>query len=141
MISLFVSIGTLAIGQSNLQKGVSLYESRKFNDAAKSLESVPKSSSDYASAQFFLGRIAYDNKEYDEAVDRFKTATEKNPVNGEYFNWLGDAYAGVGSTSSFFTQMSVGPKALRAWERAAQLNPKIINRPNSSVAGRTKRKQ
>ena len=114
-------------GQGNLQQGIALYQSKKPDEAAKSLRSIEKSSTDYGTAQYYLGRISYDKKEYDDAVDYFKVATEKSPANGEYFNWLGDAYSGVGSESSFFTQMSVGPKALRAWEKAAQLNPKIIN--------------
>lgn len=123
--SVFVSI--LTQGQSNIQKGITLYQSKKLDDAVKLFKAIENSSDDYASAQYYLGRIAYDKKEYDDAVDYFKLATEKSPANSEYFNWLGDAYSGVGSESSIFTQMSVGPKALRAWEKAAQLNPKIIN--------------
>lgn len=123
--SLLVSI--LTQGQNNIQKGITLYQSKKLDDAVKSFKAIEKASDDYASAQYYLGRIAYDKKEYDDAVNYFKIAIEKSPGNGEYFNWLGDAYSGVGSESSIFTQMSVGPKALRAWEKAAQLNPKIIN--------------
>lgn len=123
--SLFIS--SLTQGQSNIQKGISLYQSKKWDEATQSFKMVEKTSSDYGTAQYYLGRIAYNKKEYDDAVDYFKAATEKTPTNGEYFNWLGDAYSGVGSEASFFTQMSVGPKALKAWEKAARLNPKIIN--------------
>lgn len=123
--SLFIS--SLTQGQSNIQKGISLYQSKKWDEATQSFKMVEKTSSDYGTAQYYLGKIAYDKKEYDDAVDYFKAATEKSPANSEYFNWLGDAYSGVGSESGIFTQMSVGPKALRAWEKAARLNPKIIN--------------
>lgn len=124
---LLASITLVVHGQSNLEKGITLYQSKRIEEAVKSFRIIEKSSGDYGAAQFYLGRIAYDKKEYDDAVDYLKVATEKNPTNGEYFNWLGDAYSGVGSESSIFTQMSVGPKALKAWEKAAQLNPKIIN--------------
>lgn len=124
---LLASLTFMAHGQSNLQKGITLYQSKKLEEATKSFKGIEKTSADYGAAQYYLGRIAYDKKEYDDAVDYFKIATEKNSTNGEYFNWLGDAYSGVGSESNVFTQMSVGPKALRAWEKAAQLNPKIIN--------------
>jgi tetratricopeptide (TPR) repeat protein len=120
-------ISFITQGQSNLQKGISLYQAKNLEDAAKTFKSIDNSSRDYDAAQYYLGRIAYEKKDYDDAVDYFKVATAKSPTNGEYFNWLGDAYSGVGSKSSIFTQMSVGPKALRAWEKAAQLNPKIIN--------------
>ncbi len=123
--SLFISF--LTRGQSKIQKGISLYQSNKLDEATQSFKMIEKTSGDYGAAQYYLGRIAYDKKEYDDAVDYFKVATDKSPANGEYFNWLGDAYSGVGSESSIFTQMSVGPKALRAWEKAAQLNPRILN--------------
>jgi tetratricopeptide (TPR) repeat protein len=124
---LAMSIAWVASAQSILQKGVTLYDSKKLDEATKSFGSVEESSKDYGAAQYYLGRIAYDKKEYEDAVDYLKVATEKNPTAAEYFNWLGDSYAGVGSNSSVFTQMSVGPKAIRAWEKAADLNPKIIN--------------
>jgi tetratricopeptide (TPR) repeat protein len=111
---LLASVTLTVYGQSYLQKGTSLYESKKLDEAAKSFESVERSSGDYGNAQYYLGRISYDKKEYDDAVDYFKVATEKKPTNGEFFNWLGDAYAGVGSESGLFTQMSVGPKAMKA---------------------------
>lgn len=122
-----LSIVTVVFGQNNLQTGISFYESKRFEDATKTLKTIEKSASEYGIAQYYLGRIAYEKKQYYDAVDYFKLATEKNPANGEYFNWLGDAYSGVGSESSILTQMSVGPKALRAWEKAAQLDPGIIN--------------
>lgn len=121
----FISFFTQS--QSNIEQGISLYQSKKMDEATKSFKMIEKTSGDYGTAQYYLGRIAYEKKEYDDAVDYFKAATEKTPTNGEYFNWLGDAYSGVGSESSIFTQMSVGPKALKAWENATKLNPKIIN--------------
>jgi tetratricopeptide (TPR) repeat protein len=127
VIALFASITFHVHAQSPLQKRITLYQSQKLDEAAKSFETIDKSSADYGAAQYYLGRISYEKKEYDDAVDYLKVATEKNPTNGEYFNWLGDAYAAVGSESSMLTQMSVGPKAIKAWEKAAQLNAQIIN--------------
>lgn len=125
-IALLVLIVGQSNGQTPLKNGIALYQSKKLDDATKSFESVEKSAGDYATAQYYLGKIAYDKKEYDDAVDYFEEATELSPSNGEYFNALGDAYAGVGSESNLFTQMSVGPKAMKAWEKAAALSPTII---------------
>lgn len=121
-------------GQSMAEKGKALYLSKRYDEAKKALESIQKNSSDYGAAQYYLGRIAYDKKEYDDAADYFETATEANPNNGDYFNWLGDAYSAIGSEASFFTQMSVGPKALSAWEKAAKLDSKNI-RVRASLVG------
>lgn len=127
LLTCLLFVSALTRGQGSIQKGVTLYQSKKLDDAAMEFKAIKNSSGDYSAAQYYLGRIAYERKEFDDAVDYFKAATEKSPANDNYFNWLGDAYSAVGSKASIFTQMSVGPKALRAWEKAAQLSPKNIN--------------
>src|SRR5258708_1984701 len=81
----------------------------------------------FAQSSVDKGKVFYEAKKYPEAADYFKMATEHNPNEGEYFNWLGDAYAAIGEHANVFRQMSVGPKALRAWEMAAKLDAKIID--------------
>jgi tetratricopeptide (TPR) repeat protein len=125
LVALTLTISGHPQAQS-LEKGKALYASGKNDVAEKELKLVQKNSSDYGPAQYYLGRIAYDKKEYDDATDYFKVAAEANPNNGDYFNWLGDAYAAVGGESGILTQMSVGPKALRAWEKATKLDSKNI---------------
>jgi tetratricopeptide (TPR) repeat protein len=73
MVLLFSSVGLF--GQTAVNRGKALYESKKYEEAEKILEAIPKKTSDYAAAQYYLGRIAFDKKEYDDAVDYFKEAT------------------------------------------------------------------
>lgn len=119
-------LSPLLFAQST-QKGRELFEAKKFAEAENIFKSINRQSKEYATAQYYLGRIAFDKKEYDNAVEYFKVATEVNPKEGDYFSWLGDTYAAIGSDASFFTQMSVGPKALRSWEKAAALDAKNIS--------------
>jgi tetratricopeptide (TPR) repeat protein len=123
-LSLLVAFA--ADGQSHLANGISQYQSGNYANAAKSFESVSEKSREYAEARYYLGRIAYDEKEYDDATDFFIDATEVNPQSGDYFAWLGDTYAAIGTNGNLFTKMSVGPKALKSWEQAAALDPKNI---------------
>ncbi len=125
LIVLIISIFNL-FGQSGMDKGKIFYESKKYDEAEKVLKTVTEKNSDYAAAQYYLGKIALDKKEYDAAADFFEEATESNPKSSEYFNALGDAYAAIGGESGMLKQMSVGPKALSAWEKAAELDPKNI---------------
>lgn len=118
---------TCLFGQSSIDKGKALYDSKKYPEAEKIFNAVPEKTSDYAAAQYYLGRIAFDKKEYDDAADYFEEATERNPKEGDYFNWLGDTYATIGEHANMFRQMSVGPKALRALEMATKLDAKNIN--------------
>lgn len=113
-------------GQSSMDKGKALYETKKYPEAEKVFNAVPEKTSDYAGAQYYLGRISFDKKEYEDAADYFKKATEANPKESNYFNFLGDAYSSIGANANVFRQMSVGPKALKAWEMAAQLDDRNI---------------
>jgi tetratricopeptide (TPR) repeat protein len=113
-------------GQSPIDIAKTLYESKKYPEASKLLETVSEKTSDYAAARYYLGRIAFDQKKYDDAADYFEEATEHNIKSGDYFNWLGDAYANIGKDANIFTQMSVGPKAMKAWEKATKLDAKNI---------------
>ncbi|MBL7846528.1 MAG: tetratricopeptide repeat protein [Cyclobacteriaceae bacterium] len=134
LLVVMMMLTTQAVAQPNIDKGKELYSSKKYKEAENVFQAVQKNSPDFAAAQYYLGRIAYDKKEYDDAADYFEKSTEADPGNGDYFAWLGDAYSGIGSKAGFFTQMSVGPKALRAWEKAAKLDPKNISARASLVS-------
>lgn len=120
-------------GQSLVDRGKVLYESKKYPDARKVFELVKENTNGYPEAKFYLGRIAYDQKEYDDAVEYFEEATELNTKSGEYFNFLGDALAASGADASMFKQMSIGPKAIKAWEEAARLDSKNMRARYSLV--------
>jgi len=53
------SLTLMVQGQSNFQKGMTLYQSKKLEEAVKSLKLIEKTSGDYGTAQYYLGRIAY----------------------------------------------------------------------------------
>jgi tetratricopeptide (TPR) repeat protein len=118
---------TCLLGQSSLDKGKVFYEAKKYPEAENIFKSVSEKTADYAAAQYYLGRIAFAKKEYDDAVDYFEKAKELNPNDATNFNWLGDTYATIGKDANLFKQMSVGPKALHAWEKATQLDSKNIS--------------
>lgn len=124
---LYILLTTLASGitafaQPEFETGKAAYTAKKYAEAEKALKAVSIKSSNYAAAQYILGRMAFDLKKFDAAADYFEEATERNPSVGDYFSWMGDTYAAIGADAGFFTQMSVGPKALRAWEKATQLD-------------------
>lgn len=110
------------IGQSSLDKGKVFYESKKYLEAEKIFKSVTRKTSDYASAQYYLGRMAFDKKAYGNAVDYFKEATEANSGQAVYFHELGNAYAEVAKESNVFTQAIMASKVRNAWEKAIELD-------------------
>jgi tetratricopeptide (TPR) repeat protein len=120
-------IATGTIAQSITGQAKMLFEQHKYDQVKKLLSPVDDDAPDYSAAKYYLGRVAYEEKKFDDAVDYFEEATEVNTKEGDYFMWLGNAYSAVGSNANMFKQMSVGPKALKALEKATQLDAKNID--------------
>lgn len=123
---LFMLLPAALFGQS-VQKAKALYESGKPAEAEKLLKAVKDESKEFAEAQYYLGRIAYDKKEYDDASDYFEEATEANDKNSGYFEWLGNTYGMIAKDANVVRQGFLAPKMKAAWEKAVTLDPKNID--------------
>jgi tetratricopeptide (TPR) repeat protein len=124
---LLITVPLFLNGQSKVEKAKALYENKKYEEASKLLKGVLKNDKDYAAAQYYLGRLSYDAKKYDDAVDYFEKATEANNKIAEYFNWLGDTYGTIAQNANMVRQGFLAPKMKNAWETAVALDPKNIN--------------
>lgn len=123
----------ISFAQTSLDKAKSLYESKNFIEAEKILKSIPERSTDYAASRFYLGRVAFDKKDYDAASDYFEDATKANSKESEYYQWLGDTYGSIAQNANVFKQGLLAPKMKNAWEQAIALDAKNINARNSLI--------
>ena len=128
----FTTIIVLANGQTTLEKGKKLYEDKKFAEAQKLLKTVDDDHSDYAGAQYYLGRIAFDENKYDDAADYFEEAVDTNENVAEYQNWYGNALGNIARDANMVRQGMLAPKMKNAWEKAVALNPQYID-PRQSL--------
>ena len=110
----------------DLDKGTKLYKSNKYDEAAKVLERISSRSAEYGKAQYLLGRIAFDQNDFDESVDFFKEAVEKEPT-AENYTWLGNAYGRYTQGLSKIRQGMVAPKIKKNYEKALELDPNAID--------------
>lgn len=123
----------ISFAQTSLEKAKSLYDTKKYTEAEKVLKSVSEKSTDYAAARYYLGRVAFDKKDYDAASDYFEEATKANGKESEYYQWLGDTYGSIAQDANVFKQGLLAPKMKNAWEHAIALDPKNINARNSLI--------
>lgn len=124
--ALFLFVGLSAYGQAS-EQGKRLYEQKKYADAIAVLEKVDEDDADYAAAQYYLGRIAFDQKNYDDASDHFEEATEaKNGEKSEYYMWLGDTYGTIAGEANVIKQGMLAPKMKNAWEKSIALDSKNL---------------
>ena len=56
-----------------------LYESRKLPEALAIVNKVTEGDKDYPASQYWLGRIAFDERRYDDAAEFFEEAADKDP--------------------------------------------------------------
>jgi len=123
----------LAVGQSSIEKVKTLYESNKPEEAQKILKTISDKSRDYADARYYLGRIAFDKKEFDDAADFFEEAIDKNDKVADYHNWLGNTYGTIARDANMIKKGMLAPKMKRAWEHTIELDAKNIDARTSLI--------
>ena len=112
-----------SLAQTTIEKGVVFFSEKKFNEAVKIFKTVKERQTDYADAQYYLGRISYNNKNWDEAVAYLEKAIEINKKVADYHFWLGNAYGSQAQEANFFKQGILAPKVKAEFEKTVQLDP------------------
>jgi tetratricopeptide (TPR) repeat protein len=119
---------------AQVDKGKSLYEAKKYAEAEKLLKAVPEKVNGYAAAQYYLGRIAFDKRDYEAAAEYFNEATDVDPKQADYYNGLGDAYAAIATNANVFRQAGLAVKVKNAWEKAVELDPTKVEARASLIS-------
>lgn len=130
---LFILLATASVFGQSVITGKQLWEQKKYVEARKQLLAIKKDNKDYAAAQYYLGRVAFDEKKYDEAEEFFETAIDTNNKVAEYHTWYGNTLGTIASDANIFRQASLGPKMKSAWEKAVELDPKTVDARESLI--------
>jgi tetratricopeptide (TPR) repeat protein len=115
-----------SFGQLPTEKARVLFESHKYSEAKAILVTVKTNNGQFAEAQYLLGRIATEEKNYDQAIIYFEKSVEFNPRIAEYHNWLGVMYGVIAIDSNPFRQAMLAPKIKNEFEKAAAIDPSNI---------------
>ena len=123
----FLFLSIYAHGQTKIEQVINLFEQKKYNQIKKILTPIDEKNSDYAAAQYYLGRVSYQEENYDDASDYFEEAVDTNDKVADYHYWLGNAYAALAQNSNMLKQGMLAPKMKKAWENAIALDTKNID--------------
>ncbi len=121
---IFFSVALFA--QTKIESAKKLFEEKKFAEAKKILTPIKEESADYDKAQYYLGRIAFEEKLYDAATDYFEQAVEANDKVADYHSWLGNTYGVIAQNANVIKQGMLAPKMKKEWEKAISLNPQEL---------------
>ena len=124
---LSLSVACSAFAQS-LDDGFALFNKGKFGEAKAVYENILKHEEKTAEAHFRLGLILltrqYRNE--DDAVDHMERAVELSSSNADYYYGLGAAYGTKAQNAGVLKQAFIAPKVKKAFEKAVELNPKLV---------------
>lgn len=97
-----------------------LYRQTEYAGAIEALRAVPAGN---AAADALLGKAYYMEGRYKEAVTSLEKAVAEEPLNSDYYDWLGKAYGRLAEGSSFLSALGNARKTVRAFEKAVVLDP------------------
>ena len=129
IVVLTIAAGAFAADLDRAQK---LYDR---TDYPAALEVLAKSSEPRNGATWELaGKAQYQLGEYKKAIEAFEKATQAEPNNSRYHNWLGRAWGRRAETSNPLAAPGHASKARQSFERAVQLNPSDQDAVNDLLA-------
>lgn len=130
LLLLFISSSLFA---QTVDRAKTLWESKNLAEAKRLLTTVKKGNKEFAAAQYYLGRIAFDEKDYDAAEEYFEEAIDVNDKVAEYHTWYGNTLGTLAADANLFKQAMLGPKMKSAWEKAVELDPKTVDARESLI--------
>lgn len=118
--------GPAAFAQDDLQTGVQLFEAGQLVEARQFFEALHQQQPTNTSVPFYLGRIAYAEKNYEQAIPWFEEAVDGEQCNADYHVWLGRAYglhAEQISTFRMVRKVSLVKRVRTHFEKAVSCDP------------------
>ena len=119
----FSCIADISYANDTPVSGKQLFETRQFDAARQFFEFLVATSPTNAIGFFYLGRIAFEEKHYQQAVERFEQAVLLDHTNSNYHLWLGRAYGYLARESSILWQLPRALKVKEHFEKAVDLDP------------------
>jgi Tfp pilus assembly protein PilF len=128
LILMIILLGaTVAKAQNDLQKGIEIFNKKNYYGAKMFFNEYLESNEKSAEAYYYLGRIAMEEKDLEQATEYFDEAVDIEGNKSEYQTWKGIAYIQLLSTVDFMKQGLYALRALNALETAVELDPDNVD--------------
>ncbi len=121
------SLGFAAFDPAAFNAAVELYNQHKPLEAQRAFEALVPANPDNADIQFYLGRLALQRGDADQAVACLEKTVALKPDDARFHLRLGDAYGIAAQKAGLFSQMSLARKCKTEYEKAVELDPKNID--------------
>lgn len=122
----FWMISSPVSGNDSLQLAFEAFDARDFDTAIKSLESSAKLGDD-RDILFHLARFQHRAGQLNDAFDTLKKLHDLYPDDVDAHYLLGLVNVSLVDEVNIFRKISTAKRALRAWERAVEIDPGQLN--------------
>jgi Tfp pilus assembly protein PilF len=128
LILMIILLGASIVNaQTDIQQGVEIFNKKNYYGAKRFFSEYIEKNKESAEAYYYLGRIAIEERDLEQAADYFDEAVDIDAGISEYQTWKGIAYIQLLSTVDFMKQGLYAPRALNALEAAVELDPENVN--------------
>ncbi|HEV2665184.1 MAG TPA: alpha/beta fold hydrolase, partial [Blastocatellia bacterium] len=103
------------------------FEAKQYQEAKAALEQLVGREPKNATAVFYLGRIAFERNNADEAVKWFETAVRLDDKRAVHHHWLAQAYGRKARTGGMMSRASFAGKARDALLKSLELDPGALD--------------
>ena len=119
-----------SFAQDNLEEGIQLFQDGRLVEARQFFEIIQKQQPANSQISFYLGRIAFEEKEYEQAIDWFSQAMDQTvddeQCNVEFSLWLGRAYGYHAQQVNIFRQPFLAKRVQENFEKAIVCDPNHV---------------
>jgi len=106
----------------DLQDGTALFNKKNFTAAEKLFKKIIDKNDSSAAANYYLARIKYIQKKYDDASDFAERAVELNPDIADYHFWYANVLGAKAQRSNVFKQAWLAHKILKQFKQTVALD-------------------
>lgn len=134
LVPLLVMLASVLSAETPFESAVSLFEAKKYPDAADAFLTISEADPMNAEAHFYLGMLANKRGENREAIQRLERAVQLAPENSKYHTELAGAYGNEAQGASLLASLTWARKCVAALTKAVELDPDNLTARNGLIS-------
>ena len=125
-IFLALAFSSVVFAQNSIDEGIALFEEGNTEEAKTFFKDLIRTNKKHAEANFYMGRIYFDEDEFGNAIDWFEKAADYDSGNSKYHMWLGHSYGRSAQNAGKLKQAFYARDSRKNYEKSVELNPQNI---------------
>lgn len=122
-----ISCSVLYPQNDDIDRAVALFEDNKQLEAKLEFQTLWARNDQNPIAAYYLGRVAFDEQDYEKSINMFERAIELNANDSKYHSWLGKALSLAAINANLFRQISLANRIRSENEIALGLDQNNID--------------